>query len=176
MRYYIYTYFIDGIPEYVGKGKHFPMGTMRCLQHITKKSVRGKNELWRNHLHSSINKTRDIRIVIDFVSEHELDVLAQEVLLIKKHGRRDLGTGSLYNMTDGGEGNTNSKRSVEWKQKQSLALRGRTRSAEDRQRMVEGRAAARAAKLAAGLPLRTPVSEATKAKIRESHLARHRIQ
>lgn len=137
MQFYIYTYFIDGVPEYVGKGTNNPSekGTPRCLRHARTTAKRAKHVHWRNHLQSSIRKQRDVRIVIDFVTANELEALVEEQRRIKKYGRRDLGTGTLYNLTDGGEGASGAKRSAEWRLKQSLANKGQKRSEEARAKM-----------------------------------------
>ena len=46
--------------------------------------------------------------------------------LIKLHGRKDLGLGTLVNMTDGGDGRFGAKASDETKKKMSLAKKGRS--------------------------------------------------
>ena len=65
------------------------------------------------------------------VSKHGLlveithnDIVWEEACSIEKYliafyGRRDLGTGTLVNMTEGGEGNANPYRTEEWRKKQS---------------------------------------------------------
>jgi hypothetical protein len=54
-----------------------------------------------------------ISIVKEFTEEAEAFV--EEMRLIAELGRRDLGTGTLFNLTDGGEGTAGALRTVEWK-------------------------------------------------------------
>ena len=56
-----------------------------------------------------------IVIVKDGITEE--DSFALENLLIKFWGRKDLGTGVLHNMTDGGDGNSGWCPPVEWREK-----------------------------------------------------------
>ena len=85
--YYVYLYLRhDGTPYYVGKG--------------TKRRAWYKN---KNELRPPKDKSR-IVIVSHKLLEHESFLL--EIELIKQYGRKDLGTGILWNLTDGGEGVT----------------------------------------------------------------------
>lgn len=72
---------------------------------------------YRNaHWHNIVNKHGySVDIIEDKLSVKEACDL--EVLLISKYGRRDLGNGSLCNMTDGGEGGFNQIVSEETKMK-----------------------------------------------------------
>jgi len=45
----------------------------------------------------------------------EAEAFVEEMRLIAELGRRDLGTGALFNLTDGGEGTAGALRTVEWK-------------------------------------------------------------
>ena len=84
--YYVYAYLReDQTPYYIGKGK-------------------GKRawEKWSHNYRGIQLPTDNTRIVI---LEQELDeqlALDIESELIKHYGRKDLGTGILYNKTDGG--------------------------------------------------------------------------
>jgi hypothetical protein len=49
--------------------------------------------------------------------DNEADAFKCEIALIAQFGRRDLGTGTLCNLTDGGEGMTGNKRSPETRAK-----------------------------------------------------------
>jgi len=95
---------------YIGKG------TSKRLQHAR-----------RNRLHARICKkypgwTRCT--VAGNVTEQE--AFALEKALIAKIGRRDLGAGTLVNLTDGGEGKSGCTFSVEALAKMSAAKKGRT--------------------------------------------------
>lgn len=72
-----------------------------------------RNNFWKN----ITNKTEFlVEIIYDGLSWE--DACIKEIELIKHYGRRDLGLGTLVNMTDGGDGTYNVKHSKEWYEKQ----------------------------------------------------------
>lgn len=117
--FYVYEYVRnDGSPYYIGKG---------CGRRAFVKHNRG--------MPNDISKIRFVKTNL-----LESEALELEKLLISKYGRKDLGTGILINMTDGGEGISNpspqtrekmakAKRneSKETKEKRSLAAKNRKR-------------------------------------------------
>lgn len=116
--FYVYVYrdprpTKNNQPVYVGKGKGD-----RDLSHWSKGS---RNKPFQN-LISLLKKSGMVapceRV---FETEDEQEAFAKERELIALYGRRDLGTGTLFNLTDGGEGLSNAIRTDEWKKNISLA-------------------------------------------------------
>jgi hypothetical protein len=103
--YHVYAYLReDGSPYYIGKGK----------------------DRWRwtqNHVAKIPPKER-LRIVADYLTNEE--ACAKEIALIKLLGRKDLGTGILRNLTDGGEGAPGRIYTEEMRIKQRSKMKGRS--------------------------------------------------
>ncbi len=126
MNYYVYVYLdtrkpgnytynelnLNYEPIYVGKGTK-----RRCKNHL---SLRCKME---NHFYHKLNKIIDegfepeIIIIKDNISENE--AFEYEIELIKNIGRLIDNTGTLTNLTNGGEGRSGSIVSVETRKKLS---------------------------------------------------------
>jgi len=96
-------------PFYIGIGKTIN----RAYSH------RDRNIYWERIVsHTDFN----VEIIFDDLSWDE--ACEKEIEFIKLYGRKDLGTGTLANMTDGGEGVLNHVRTEEQKIKHSLGQRG----------------------------------------------------
>jgi hypothetical protein len=103
-----YTYLwlrSDGSPYYVGKGKD--------------------NRAYAKH--TGINAPPKERIMI-YPAVSEADAFETEIALIWYYGRKDLGTGCLRNLTDGGDGPSGAIRSLLFRNNISAVLSGRKRS------------------------------------------------
>jgi len=97
--FYIYCYIRDdGTPYYIGKGT--------------------RKRAWQKQNHQSIpNDNR--KIIILEANLSEIGAIALERRLIRWFGRKDLGTGILINLTDGGDGTSGYKHTEYYKQKMS---------------------------------------------------------
>jgi hypothetical protein len=96
--YYIYIHTRNDNRDvfYVGKGTD--EGNL-----IYERSKSTERNSWWKNIVGKTNYTIDIV----FTSDNETEVFEKEKELIKKHGRKDLGLGTLVNLTDGGEGMEN---------------------------------------------------------------------
>ena len=112
-------------PFYVGKGK----GT-RPL------TVDRKHNKIHQHILNKLERTGSgilILIVASKLSDEDACSLERE--LIQKYGRKDLRTGSLCNLTDGGDGASGYKHSEDHKHKISSLLKGRSLGPEWREKI-----------------------------------------
>ena len=134
MKYYTYAYLReDGTPYYIGKG--------------TRRRIHSK-------LHNVNLPPEERRIFLKEGLTAE-EASRHEIYLINVLGRKDLGTGILRNLTDGGEGplgrvvsqeqrekvrkaNTGWKHTPESLANMSKALKGRIVTEEHRQRIIDG--------------------------------------
>jgi len=115
--YYVYAYLReDQTPYYIGKGKGY--------------RAYDKSDHIKHGIQLPPTRSRIIILQEKLTNEQAMDL---ETDLIKKYGRKDLGTGILYNKTDGGvspilygehNGMTGKKHNEETLHKISLAKKG----------------------------------------------------
>ena len=119
MKYYTYAYLReDKTPYYIGKGQ-------------------GKRAYWKGR-RCVPTPTDKSRILILKYFEKEADAFKHEIYMIAVFGRKDLGTGILRNLTDGGEGGSGWKPTPEQIKKSADARRGRKASPEHRKAISKG--------------------------------------
>jgi hypothetical protein len=117
MAYYIYAYLReDGTPYYIGKG-------------------RGRR---RYSTSRTVPKPPKNRIIIMEENLTEIGALALERRYIRWYGRKDLNTGTLRNMTDGGDGTSGHTVSKEAREKIGVFNKGKNKSDEHKKKIGEG--------------------------------------
>jgi hypothetical protein len=105
-RYYVYAYLrSNGTPYYIGKG---------C-----------NKRAYKDHGHIHVPKDKS-RIIFLETNLSNVGACALERRYIRWYGRKDLNTGILRNMTDGGEGKYNCYVSEHTRHKLRLAATGKT--------------------------------------------------
>ncbi len=141
---YTHTRLDTSVIFYIGIGKDYSRAN----------SKKNRNKYWHNIV-DSVGYSVDI--VAQGVSWESAANLEKE--LIAEYGRKDLGTGYLVNMTDGGDGTVGRLYSEQTRQKQHDAMIGRPKSAD----AIEKRSLARLGKSR---------SQETKDKLRLANLGK----
>lgn len=123
-RFYVYAWlYPDGQPFYVGKGSgrrdREPKG----------------NPIVKNIVAKIRREGGSPRVVRWQDGLREGDAHALEMSYIRLFGRRDIGTGILANLTDGGEGQSGWVPSAEWRARMGELQRGKPKSEETKARM-----------------------------------------
>jgi hypothetical protein len=96
------------------------------------KSKDGRNNHWHN-----IIACTDYKVQILFDDLTWEDAIKKEIELVALYGRRDLGLGTLVNLTNGGDGSVGCKPNEDTKQKISDKNKGKKASEETRKKMSE---------------------------------------
>lgn len=118
--YYIYAYLrLDGTPYYIGKGKG-----IRAYQK-------------QNHK-VSVPKNKS-QIIIMETNLTEVGALALERFYIRWYGRKNIGTGILRNLTDGGEGVSGLVLSEESRNKISLGNKGKKQTSKAKEKISKSK-------------------------------------
>jgi hypothetical protein len=118
MYYYTYAYLReDKTPYYIGKGKG--------------------NRLYKKDSRVFAPPKDKSRIIFLKQNLTEEEAFKHEIYMIFLYGRKDLGTGILHNMTNGGEGSSGAIRSEETKKKISEANKGKIFSEETKRKLSE---------------------------------------
>jgi len=157
--YYVYELqYPNGTPFYVGKGKGD-----RCNKHL---KGRDNSNSFKCRIINKIRNSRQEPIIKKVAENLEESVAFYiEKFLIAYYGRRNIGTGILTNLTDGGEGGC-SYRSEKTRMKISKSLKGSVGGMKGKYHSNEAKN-----KIKSSLTGR-PCSDETKEKIRIGNLGK----
>ena len=115
--YYTYAYLReDGTPYYIGKGK----------------GKRAYKKTKRDSIKPPKDRSRIIKLKQNLTEE---EAFKHEKYMIFVFGRKDLGVGVLYNMTDGGEGTLGVKITPEFREKMRMIVTGRKHTEEAKEKI-----------------------------------------
>ena len=149
---------------YIGIGKR-----NRCTANT------GRNNWWKKIVQKA---GRQVEILAENLSWE--DACDLEKLLISEYGRKDLGLGTLCNLTDGGDGVVGRVVSEECKQKISNGNKGKKRTQEQKNKLKEsflGRVFSEATREKLRLKgFERVTTEETKLKLRKIHLGKKKKQ
>lgn len=114
MKYYVYELWdiIKNTPFYVGKGQG-----KRAYSHMLESSLAKSNgnRLKKNVIRKMLAENNIPSIKYVFETDDELSAYNEETKLIMKYGRKDIGTGILTNLTNGGTGSLSPNEEARYK-------------------------------------------------------------
>lgn len=121
--YYVYMYLKEnGTPFYVGKGKG--NRHLAHLQEAKKSSTKDTNKLKINTIKKMLNEGKEPSIVFVDKNIDEDSAFELEEFLISEIGRIDLKTGTLTNLTNGGDGASGTIITESTRNKRRLKMQG----------------------------------------------------
>ena len=114
MRYYVYELWdlIKNKPFYVGKGSGKRTYIHTSKAHLAKKDG---NQFKKNVIRKILLDNNKPTVKYIFRTDDELAAYAEETRLILQYGRRDIGTGILTNLTNGGVGSLSPNKESRYK-------------------------------------------------------------
>lgn len=142
--FYVYQYLReDGTPYYIGKGKN-------KRAYVNNRTIK-----------RPVDQNR-IQIIKDQLTE--ISAFQLEIELIAKYGRKDLGTGILRNLTNGGEGVSGRINSQESIEKRAKSNTGKKRTLAQRERMRQAQLCRKEKTLEEKLAISQKLSNSLKGK------------
>jgi hypothetical protein len=163
----------------VDKNEPFYIGIGSDKEYLRANSTKNRNIFWQRVTNKS---NYDVEILFDNISWD--DACEKEKEFIELYGRKDLNTGTLCNLTNGGDGRCGSITSEETKIKLSISNTGKKRTQESiekvrlihigSKRSEESKRKMSEAKKGKKVLNRKPHTEETKLKISEFHKNRER--
>jgi hypothetical protein len=124
----------DYLPFYVGKGKGD-----RANHHLKYESHAKTNTFKKSVIQKIRRDGKEPKVMIWSDALSETQAFDMEKSLIERFGRRDLKTGILTNLSDGGYGNAGRKFTEEHRRKLSEAAKGRKHTDEAKAKMSKKR-------------------------------------
>lgn len=119
--FYIYRHIRldDNTPFYIGKGTLIKGAKSFSKEYTRAYSKQGRNTYWSNIVNSV-----GYEVEIIFNSDNETEVFNKETEFINLYGRKDLKSGILVNMSNGGEGESGRKFTKEHCERISKSKKG----------------------------------------------------
>jgi hypothetical protein len=166
--FYVYVYrdprpTKNNQPVYVGKGTGD-----RDISHWSRGSHNKPFQDFISHL-----KQRDLAVVPQrvFETEDESAAFAKEIELIALYGRRNIGAGTLFNLTDGGEGASGMRKTTEQKAVDGRFSKEHWQQPEYRNKVVAAQTAVQSTPEARAMKSEASTATWQKAEVREARTA-----